>query len=101
MGTTTCYWHHAIFASSRRYLYMTGQDFAAATHRMYADSGEVSFYSTLTAQWLNCIEEALVCRAFAPGQLVLDVGCGAGREAVPMARYGLRVVAMDFVYEMV
>ena len=80
---------------------MAGQDFAAATHRMYADSAEVSFYSTLTTQGLDCIEEALVCRAFAPDQLVLDVGCGAGREAVPMARYGLRVVAMDFVYEMV
>jgi SAM-dependent methyltransferase len=80
---------------------MTGQDFATAIHQMYADSTEVSFYSTLAAQGLDCIEEALVCRAFAPGQLVLDVGCGAGREAVPMARYGIRVVAMDFVHEMV
>ena len=55
----------------------------------------------LNAQGLNCIEDALVHRAFAPGQLVLDVGCGAGREAVPMAQHGIRVVAMDFVHEMV
>jgi SAM-dependent methyltransferase len=80
---------------------MTRQDFAAAVRRMFADSAEVSFYSTLTAQGLNCIEEALVHRAFAPDQLVLDVGCGAGREAVPMAQHGIRVVAMDFVHEMV
>ena len=80
---------------------MTGQDFAAAVRQMYADSTEVSAYSMLNAQGLSCIEEALVCRAFAPGQLVLDVGCGAGREAVPMARHGIRVIAMDFVHEMV
>ena len=80
---------------------MTGQDLATAIRRMYADSAEVSAYSTLNAQGLDCIEEALVFRAFAPGQLVLDVGCGAGREAVPMARHGIRVVAMDFVHEMV
>jgi ubiquinone/menaquinone biosynthesis C-methylase UbiE len=80
---------------------MTRQDFAAAVRQMFADSAEVSFYSTLNAQGLNCIEEALVCRAFVPGQLVLDVGCGAGREAVSLAQYGIRVVAMDFVHEMV
>jgi SAM-dependent methyltransferase len=80
---------------------MIGRDFAATVRRVYTDSSEVSFYSTLNAQGLDCVEEALVHRAFAPGQLVLDVGCGAGREAVPMAQHGIRVVAMDFVHEMV
>src|SRR5882724_6584338 len=80
---------------------MTRQDFVGAVRQMYANSVEVTAYSTLAAEGLNCIEEALVCRAFTAGQLVLDVGCGAGREAVPMARHGLRVVAMDFVPAMV
>ena len=80
---------------------MTGQELATAIRRMYTNSTEVSAYSTLNAAGLNCIEDALVCRALAPGQLVLDVGCGAGREAIPMARHSIRVVAMDFVHEMV
>jgi hypothetical protein len=35
---------------------MTGQDLATAVRRMYTDSAEVSFYSTLTVEGLNCIE---------------------------------------------
>jgi len=80
---------------------MTGHDFAAAVRRMYADSAEVSFYSTLTAEGLNCVVAWVAELGLAPGAQVLDVGCGAGREAVPMARHGIRVVAMDFVHEMV
>jgi ubiquinone/menaquinone biosynthesis C-methylase UbiE len=78
-----------------------GPDFAAAVQRMFADPDEVAAYARLNSEDLNRIEETLVRRAFASGQRILDVGCGAGREAVPMARRGLRVAAIDFVPAMV
>jgi ubiquinone/menaquinone biosynthesis C-methylase UbiE len=46
-------------------------------------------------------EEALVERHLAPGHRMLDVGCGAGREAVGFARAGLEVVAIDVAPTMI
>jgi SAM-dependent methyltransferase len=46
-------------------------------------------------------EEALVQRYLAPGRRVLDVGCGAGREAIGFARAGLKVVGIDIAPAMV
>jgi SAM-dependent methyltransferase len=40
-------------------------------------------------------EEALLARHLAPGRRLLDVGCGAGREAIGFARAGLEVVGID------
>jgi ubiquinone/menaquinone biosynthesis C-methylase UbiE len=40
-------------------------------------------------------EERLVARHLVPGQRLLDVGCGAGREAIGFARAGLAVVGID------
>src|ERR1700694_5081103 len=40
-------------------------------------------------------EETLLERHLAPGQRLLDVGCGAGREAIGFARAGLEVVGID------
>ena len=34
-------------------------------------------------------------RVFAPGEVVLDVGCGTGIDALFLARRGIRVVAID------
>jgi SAM-dependent methyltransferase len=36
----------------------------------------------------------------APGGAVLDIGCGAGRNAVPLAQMGWRVVGVDFALPM-
>jgi SAM-dependent methyltransferase len=46
-------------------------------------------------------EEALVQRYLKPGLRLLDVGCGAGREAIGFARLGLEVVAIDIAPAMV
>lgn len=80
---------------------MSGPDLEAAVRRVYEDPAQVAAFSAAAAEGLTPFEAALVRRAFGPGQRILDVGCGGGREAVPMARDGLRVVAMDLSPAMV
>jgi len=46
-------------------------------------------------------EQALLERYLRPGQRVLDVGCGAGREAIGFARAGLSVVGIDLAPSMI
>ncbi len=46
-------------------------------------------------------EETLLQRYLRPGQRLLDVGCGAGREAIGFARAGLEVVGIDIAPAMV
>jgi SAM-dependent methyltransferase len=46
-------------------------------------------------------EQALLERHLRPGQRLLDVGCGAGREAIGFARAGLSVVAIDLAPAMI
>jgi SAM-dependent methyltransferase len=46
-------------------------------------------------------EEMLLARHLAPGRRLLDVGCGAGREAIGFARAGLEVVGIDVAPAMV
>ena len=38
--------------------------------------------------------------SFAPGQRVLELGCGTGEEAIALARDGLRVLALDLSSQM-
>ena len=79
---------------------MRAPDLEAAVRRFYQDPGMVAGYTAIAREGLTPFEMALVRRSFVPGQRVLDVGCGGGREAVGMAREGLRVVAMDLIPEM-
>jgi SAM-dependent methyltransferase len=46
-------------------------------------------------------EETLLERHLAPGLRLLDVGCGAGREAIGFARAGLEVVGIDVAPAMI
>ena len=46
-------------------------------------------------------EQILLARYLRPGQRLLDVGCGAGREAVGFARAGLSVVGIDLAPAMI
>ncbi len=80
---------------------MKGPDLQAAVRRYYEDPARVVEYATIAGDGLSPFEVALVRQAFAQGQRILDVGCGGGREAVAMAREGLRVVAMDLIPAMV
>ena len=76
-------------------------DLKTAIRRRYEDPAEVLQYSAIAAEGLAPFEVALIRQSFVPGQLVLDVGCGGGREAVPMAQCGLRVIGMDLIPAMV
>lgn len=73
----------------------------AAIRGYYEDPAELAEYTGIAREGLTPFEGSLVRRAFAPGQRILDVGCGGGREAVAMAREGFAVVAMDLIPAMV
>lgn len=76
-------------------------DIKASIRLKYEDPAEVSAYTALAEEGLAKFEAALVQQSFAPGQRVLDIGCGGGREAVPMSCLGFRVIGMDFIPAMV
>lgn len=76
-------------------------DLREAVRRKYTDTAEVASYAEVAREGLTPFEAALVAAAFRAGDRVLDVGCGGGREAVPMAREGLRLVAVDISPAMV
>ncbi len=80
---------------------MSDVDLEASVQRCYEDPAQVAAFAAISREGLAPFEAALVGRAFVPGRRVLDVGCGGGREAVPMARAGLRVIAMDLSHAMV
>jgi SAM-dependent methyltransferase len=46
-------------------------------------------------------EEVLIQRYLRPGQRLLDIGCGAGREAIGFARAGLQIVGIDIAPAMI
>lgn len=46
-------------------------------------------------------EETLLRRYLKPGHRLLDVGCGAGREAIAFARSGLDIVGIDIAAAMI
>ncbi len=76
-------------------------DIEASIRLKYEDPAEVSAYTALAEEGLAQFEAALIRQSFVSGQRVLDVGCGGGREAVPMAYLGFRVIGMDFIPAMV
>jgi SAM-dependent methyltransferase len=72
-----------------------------AVRAKYSRTPEVRRYATLAAGDIERLELELVSGVVPRGGRVLDVGCGAGREALGLARAGYRVVGIDLSPTMV
>jgi len=70
-------------------------------HRRYNSAREIAAYARMRDEvGLDAVEEELFALCFARGSRLLDLGCGAGREAFGAARRGHAVVAVDVVHAM-
>ncbi len=58
-------------------------------------------FDELALQGLSNTEKTLAERFLAPGDSVLDVGCGAGREAFGLAQREVRVTGIDLSRELI
>lgn len=64
----------------------------------YADSRIVRNYKKTD---LFPAEERIITEFFSNGTNLLDIGCGAGRTSIPLAKRGYSVTAIDIVPEMI
>ena len=62
---------------------------------------EAHEYSRLTGTGLHPLEREILERHLKPGGRLLDIGCGAGREALDLARAGFQVIGIDIASRMV
>ncbi|MEO6574908.1 MAG: class I SAM-dependent methyltransferase, partial [Polyangiaceae bacterium] len=72
----------------------TPEEAEAIQSRFYG-APELVAGTRATTEGLSDVEERLAARWMRPGDRVLDVGCGTGREAIGFARRGLRVIGVD------
>jgi ubiquinone/menaquinone biosynthesis C-methylase UbiE len=50
--------------------------------------------------WLRNLSIGMMTKIFAPGETVLEVGCGTGTETLSLARHGVKVIASDISQKM-
>jgi len=73
----------------------------AGIREKYNQPVEAREYSRLVHGHLEPLEREILVRHLKPGGRVLDIGCGAGREALGLARLGFQVVGIDIAPRMV
>ncbi len=73
----------------------------AAVRAKYSREAEVREYARLVTVGSEALELESVQRWVKPAGRLLDVGCGAGREALGFARAGFRVTAIDIAPGMI
>jgi cyclopropane fatty-acyl-phospholipid synthase-like methyltransferase len=73
----------------------------AGIREKYSQPVEAREYSKLVAGSLVPIEREILVQHLKPGGRVLDIGCGAGREALGLAREKFQVVGIDIAPQMV
>ena len=60
-----------------------------------AQSYDADEQGNRVARWTRAQNLAYLYSTFRPSQLILDVGCGTGTEAISLAKGGLHIVATD------
>jgi SAM-dependent methyltransferase len=78
-----------------RYWVVRPHDALASVATKYGDPEEVSYCEGVVAEGLSTEERRLVEHYMVPPGRLLDVGCGAGREAFAFAARGFDVLAID------
>jgi len=73
----------------------------AGVREKYDRAAEVRQYARRAEEGAGPFELEIVERHVRPGGRLLDVGCGAGREAIGFARAGFSVVAIDLAPGMI
>ena len=73
-------------------------DTVGLVKKQFSDPENVKAYSTVG---LFPAEEKLIDKYFKAGSAVLDIGCGAGRTTIHLAKKGHAVVGIDLVPEMI
>ena len=58
--------------------------------------GKAGYYARYRRGYPEAVFDAIVSRfSLTPGSAILDLGCGTGNVAIPLARRGIRVYAVD------
>jgi SAM-dependent methyltransferase len=79
----------------------TAEDSLVGVRDKYSRAAEVRAYSRIAEVGSEALELETVQRYVKPGGRLLDIGCGAGREALGFARGGFRVTAIDIAPGMI
>lgn len=68
----------------------------------YSQKAEIEFYSKFAMEHgLSKEEEVIIKKYFKKRGKILDIGCGAGREAFCLAKMGFEVNGIDIIHEMI
>ena len=67
----------------------------------YSQPEELEEWSTIVDSGLTSYEESYIKKFIPRKDLLLDIGCGGGREGIALTKLGYQVVGFDFVYHMV
>ena len=78
-----------------------GEACLAGVRAKYGSAAEVRHYARYARVGVDPLELSLVGRHVKAGGRLLDIGCGAGREALGFARAGFRVVGIDLAPAMI
>jgi SAM-dependent methyltransferase len=64
----------------------------------YSQPEELAAWREIVVEGLSPHEEIYIDRHFRPGECLLDIGCGGGRESIALSRRSFAVVGVDLVH---